>query len=144
MDDCVLDVIRIRRKLADLERYKIRLQKIAPKTLDAYAGSEIIVKSAVERNVQLISDVQLDVLVQLYKGMEIRIAGDDESVINNMEQKLGKALSEKVRERRRLRNELIHAYAESDFDEQVFEQAHGLKDIDDFINEVGRLVKENK
>ena len=86
-----MDTIRLKRKLTDLGRYKDRLEKIAPKDFNTYVKSDSIVKSAVERNLQLISDVQLDILMQLYKDMEIRIAGDDESVINNMEHKLGKA-----------------------------------------------------
>ncbi len=139
-----MDTIRLKRKLTDLGRYKDRLEKIAPKDFNTYVKSDSIVKSAVERNLQLISDVQLDILMQLYKDMEIRIAGDDESVINNMEHKLGKASSEKIRERRRFRNELIHAYIESDYDKQAFEQAHSLNDVDNFIREVERLIKENK
>lgn len=140
MGDLVLDAIRIKRKLVDLERYKARLEKIVPKDMGTYHKSDIIVKGAVERNIQLVSDVELDVLMQLYKGLEMRIAADDESIISKFEEKLGKKLVEKIRERRELRNDLIHAYIESDYDKKVFEQAHDLSDIETFSKEVNKLM----
>lgn len=134
------DEARIKRKQVDLERYKARLEKMAPKSVDAYLKSDTILKSAIERNIQLISDVELDILMQLYKMLEIRIAGDDESIIAKFEEKLGKKLVERIKERRNLRNELIHAYTDSDYDRRVFEQARDLSDIEAFNKEVNRLL----
>ncbi len=128
----------------DIERYTDRLRRFTPKSLGAYAKSDQMTKSAVERNIQLLSDSELDIAMQLYKGMELRIAGDDESVLDRLEGKLGKALTEKLRRRRRLRNEIIHAHADMDYDKEVFEQAHDLSDVEGFVREVSRLLKESR
>lgn len=141
MDDWMIDADRVKRKLADLKNYCSRLERITPKSLELYLKSDIVVKSAVERNLQLVSDSELDIMVQIYKGLELRIAGDDESILDRLEEKLGKATIAKVRERRRLRNDLIHAYSDSDFDKPVFEQAHNLSDVESLRREATRILK---
>ncbi len=48
---------------------------------------------------------------------------------------------EKIKDRRDLRNKLVHAYADSYYDREVFEQAKSAKDIDEFRKEVNKLLK---
>ncbi len=135
----MLDNDRINKKLAALEHYATRLRKITPADLKSFADSDIT-KDAVERNLQLLSDVQLDILMQLYKGLELRIAGDEESVLERLKDKFSKGLLERVKRRRALRNNLVHAYADSEYDEEAFDQAHDLSDISEFSKEVNKLL----
>ena len=118
-----------------------RLEALAPKSADSYIKADPNIKDAVERNLQLVSDAELDIAMQLYKGMELRLGGDDESVLERVEPKLGKSIVSKLKERRKLRNALIHAYAESAYDKEAFAQAHGRDDIEAFIRKVNELMK---
>jgi uncharacterized protein YutE (UPF0331/DUF86 family) len=140
----MLDEVRIRRKLADLEKYEERLKESTPKEMKAYLKADYRTKNVVERNLQLASDTELDVMAQLYKGLGLIIADDDLSMINNLEGTLGRRTIEKAKERRRLRNTLVYAYADGHYDEQAFEQAHDLGDIEDFGREVKKILETSK
>jgi uncharacterized protein YutE (UPF0331/DUF86 family) len=139
----MLDTDRISKKLVNLEQYAERLEKITPPELKSYAKSDIV-KDAVERNLQLLSDTQLDILMQLYKDLELRIAGDEESVLDRLKEKFSKGLIEKVKRRRALRNNLVHAYVDSSYDKEAFEQAHNLEDIAEFKREVNKLMNNSR
>lgn len=139
----MMDTDRIKRRLAALRNYRERLAKIAPKEAKTYLNADITVKGAIERNLQLASDTELDILVLLYKGLELSLAGDDESIIERMKGRLSTGLIAKIRSRRELRNRLIHAYADSAYDKEVFAQASILSDIDEFEREVTKLVQKN-
>lgn len=93
-----------------------------------------------ERNLQLVSDMQLDILMQLYKGLELRIAGDEESVLDRLKEKFSKGLIDKVKKRMALRNNLVRAYVDSGYDNEAFEQAHNLDDIAEFKKEINKLM----
>lgn len=137
-----MDIDRIRKKLAALRNYELRLKNIAPKDIKSYLNADITIKSAVERNIQLVSDTELDILVLLYKALQLNLAGDDESVIERVGKKLSAELIDKIKKRRELRNRLIHAYADSAYDRDVFSQASDLSDIDDFEKEITKLMKK--
>ncbi len=139
----MLDAERINRKLTDLEQYKERLEGFAPKDLKSYLKSDSILKSAVERHLQLISDLELDISALLYKGLELKLSGDDESVLDGLKDRLGKNLVEKIDNRRKLRNSLVHAYIDSNYDKEVFEQSHDMGDLRDFGREVRKIVKDH-
>ena len=136
----MLDKDRISKKLSGLEVYLKNLGSMAPKSLDAYKKADNILKSAIERNLQLVSDAELDILALLYKGLGLRLSGDDESIIESLSGKMSKKTINRVKERRTLRNLLIHAYAERGYDEEAFDQAHYTGDVNEFIKDVRRLL----
>jgi uncharacterized protein YutE (UPF0331/DUF86 family) len=136
----MFDKERIRGKLSSLETYSKRLSTMTPKNMEAYKNSDIILKSAIERNLQLISDAELDVLALLYKGLELKLGGDDLSLIESLSAKLSKKCINRVKERRTLRNLLIHAYVDSEYEKESFEQAHDTGDVAEFIKEVKELL----
>ncbi len=139
----MIDTERVNRKLALLRIYKERLADIVPKNAKDYFEANFIIKSAVERTLQLVSDTELDVLVLLYKALELDLAGDDESIIERMKQKLSASLIASIKRRRELRNRIIHAYADSAYDKEIFAQASDLSDVDEFEREVTKLAQKS-
>jgi uncharacterized protein YutE (UPF0331/DUF86 family) len=138
----MIDKERVRRRLLDLERYSDRLGKMLPGSMALYKKSDTILKSAVERNLQLISDIEIELLVLLYKGMELSLAGDDSSVIERLAGKLSGAALSGVRNRRNLRNLLVHAYSDTSYDDEAFDQASSLSDVRGLIKEVNRILEK--
>jgi uncharacterized protein YutE (UPF0331/DUF86 family) len=140
----MLDRGRIAKRLLDLERYSSRLEKIAPASFEKYmeAGHEL--KAAVERYLQLISDIELDISLLVYKGMELSLAGDETSLLERLQGVLGKKVIEEVRPRRTLRNKLVHAYSDESYDEDAFAQAHDLRDIVEFEKAVKRQLGKKR
>jgi uncharacterized protein YutE (UPF0331/DUF86 family) len=136
----MLDKERISKKISYLEVYSNNLGAMAPQSAEAYKKADNILKSAIERNLQLVSDTELDILALLYKGLGLRIGGDDESIIESLSEKMAKKAINKVKERRTLRNLLIHAYAEIGYDKEAYEQARYTGDVNDFIKEVRRIL----
>ncbi|MHB1829794.1 MAG: HepT-like ribonuclease domain-containing protein [Candidatus Micrarchaeaceae archaeon] len=136
----MFDKDRIKEKLSNLELYSKRLGSMAPKGADLYKNADIMLKSAIERNLQLVSDVELDILALLYKGFELKLSGDDLSLIESLSGKLSKKSINKIKERRTLRNLLIHAYTDSGYEKESFEQAYSTSDITEFIKEVKQLI----
>lgn len=138
--DRMIDSNRVKRRLLDLERYSERLKGITLKSQVDYKKSDSIVKAATERNLQLISDMELEVMMLLYKGLDLSLAGDDISLIDMLSGKISAAALSKTKERRILRNLLVHAYSDSSYDERVFQQASDLSDVKDFIKDVKKLL----
>ncbi len=136
-----LDVARIRRKMESIREYEERIAKILPHEFGAYAKSDYVVKAAVERNIQLISDAELDIIMLLYRGLELSIAGSESTMLERIEGRLSGDVIKKVKGRRDLRNSLVHAYADSYYDREVFDQARDMKDIEEFRREASRLIK---
>lgn len=131
---------RMGAKLLELEKYVDRISKIVPKTAKDYKNSGIIVKGATERNLQLISDIEMDVLMLLYRALELSLGGDESHLLNAFSDRLSAATIDNLRKRRGLRNTLIHAYTESNYDEKVFEQASKTDDVLSFIKDAKRLI----
>lgn len=138
----MIDKERVARRLLDLEKYSGRLEKMLPDSKAQYKKSDGVTKSAVERNLQLISDIEMDVLILLYKGMELSLAGDDTSVINRMDSKMNKFVLDGVRARRDLRNQLVHAYSDSSYDDETFAQASSLADVRELIKETKKIIEK--
>ncbi|MGC9037242.1 MAG: hypothetical protein ACP5IK_00815, partial [Candidatus Micrarchaeia archaeon] len=67
----MLDKERITKRLADIEHYSSILGSIIPSSYEAYKKSDITTKAAVERYLQLISDLELEVLALAYKGLDL-------------------------------------------------------------------------
>lgn len=136
------DEKRILRKLLDLERYGERLSKLIPKNFIEYEKSEYFIKAAAERYLQLVSDIEIETLVMLYKSMELSIAGEENSLINRFKDKMNKKTIDGIKKRRILRNLLIHAYSDVNYDKQTFGQANNLTDLISFIKEIRRLIED--
>ncbi len=111
------------------------------KSVAAYAKEDYIIKRTIERDMQLISDVQLDILIQLYKSLNLAAPGEEKSIITAMDKVMDKNLVEKIKARRSLRNELVHAYKDAN-DKEVFELADDLKDLERFIADTKKLVSK--
>jgi len=137
----MIDKKRILRKLTDVKRFSERLSELIPKNFEEYEKSKYFIKAATERYLQLISDLELETLVILYKGMELSIAGEENSLINRFEEKLNKRIINGIKKRRVLSNILVHAYSDVNYDKQTFEQANNLIDVETFIREVKKLIK---
>ncbi len=136
-----MDKERLLRKLTDVKRFNERLSEMIPESLEEYGKSKYFIKAATERYLQLISDLELEILVILYKSMELSIAGEENSLIKRFEDKLNKKVINGIKKRRVLRNILVHAYSDVNYDKQTFEQANNLVDVESFIREVKRLIE---
>ena len=133
---------RIARKLAELEQFAVKLHAIPITDEKHYHSLDYITKAAVERHLQLISDTELDVLALVNKHLGLGVPGDDNSILTRLEGKFRKDTIAALRERRRLRNALIHAYPIGEYDRDVYVQATDLTDITKFATEVGKLLED--
>ncbi|MCL5975989.1 MAG: DUF86 domain-containing protein [Candidatus Parvarchaeota archaeon] len=131
---------RVLEKAIDLERFSKELSQVLPKTTDEYKKSNILVKSTVERRLQLISDTEIDILAILYKELKLNIAGEDFSLISIFSEIFKNNVNEKIRRLREIRNKLIHEYKSEQFDEEVFKVASENLDESDVISEIKHIV----
>lgn len=136
----MIDKERVRRRLLDLERYSDRLEGMLPESKAQYKKSGTVLKSAVERNLQLISDIEIELMALLYRGMELSLASDDASIIERLSGKLSSSALSGVRNRRDLRNLLVHAYSDKSYDDEAFDQASSLGDVKELVREVRRII----
>jgi len=136
-----MDKERILKRLNDIERYSKALAGIVPDSYEAYEKSSIT-KAAVERYLQLISDLELEVLALAYKGLDLGLAGSEESLASKFEKLMSKEAIEGFKERRALRNLLVHAYFDMHYDKEAFEQASKLEDVAKFIKEITDIINK--
>lgn len=139
----MLDKERILRRLLDLERYSSRMEEIVPRSKKEYINGGFELKAAVERHLQLISDIEIEVLLLVYKGKEMSLLGEENSLLNRIEEIIGQKVTIGVRSRRTLRNTLVHAYSDVSYDEEVHRQANDLTDLREFIRSVRRVIKKS-
>ncbi|MCL4372696.1 DUF86 domain-containing protein [Candidatus Parvarchaeota archaeon] len=125
---------RILEKSLDLERFSKELVQVLPKTQEEYKKSNILVKSTVERRLQLISDTEIDILAILYKELNLKVVGEDLSLIAAFSEIFKDNVNEKIRRLRDIRNKLIHEYKSDQFDEEVFKIANENLDESDIIS----------
>ena len=138
----MLDKERILTRIADIEQYTIALSKFMPNNLKEYNDSNNVIKAACERYLQLINDLQIEVLALVYKGLELGIVGEDISLINTFESKINKKTLEKLKQRRALRNMLVHAYYNADYNKEVFAQSSNVNDVLDFIKQIKNIISK--
>jgi uncharacterized protein YutE (UPF0331/DUF86 family) len=139
-----MDTERIDSKLMDLASLMGEIRgTLKAKSAAEYAKEDYTVKRTIERDMQLISEVQLDILIQLYKSLDLAAPGEEKSIIIAMEKVMDKNLVEKIKARRNLRNELVHAYKDAN-DREVFELADNLKDLERFIADVKKFVHKGE
>ena len=111
-----------------------------PKTQEEYKKSNILVKSTVERRLQLISDTEIDILAILYKELNLKVVGEDLSLIAAFSEIFKGNVNEKIRRLRDIRNKLIHEYKSEQFDEEVFKIANENLDESDIISGIKHLM----
>ncbi len=131
---------RILEKALDLERFSKELSGVLPKTVEEYKKSDILIKSTVERRLQLISDTEIDILALLYKELKLKVVGEDLSLISLFSDIFKKDENEKIKRLRDLRNKLIHGYKSEQFDEEVFKIAAENLDESGIISEIKHVV----
>ena len=131
---------RILEKSLDLERFSKELYQVLPKTAEEYKKSNILVKSTVERRLQLISDTEIDILAILYKELNLKVVGEDISLIAAFSDVFKNNVNEKIRRLRDMRNKLIHEYKSEQFDEEVFKAANENLDESDVISEIKHVI----
>ncbi len=132
---------RISGKLAVLDEILSVLKDSVPSNLEEYEDSELRVKWEAERGLQLVSEVELDIIAMLNKLLTKGIVGEERSMITSVSKELGEGIAKAVMERRKLRNELVHAYTIKR-DREVFEQAINLEDVLKFKKAVMALFRE--
>ena len=132
---------RISGKLAVLDEILSVLKDSVPSNLEEYEDSELRVKWEAERGLQLVSEVELDIIAMLNKLLTKGIVGEERSMITSVSKELGEGIAKAVMERRKLRNELVHAYTIKR-DREVFEQAINLEDVLKFKKAVMALFGE--
>ena len=131
---------RILEKSLYLERFSNELAQVLPKTAEEYKKSSILIKSTVERRLQLISDTEIDILAILYKELNLKVVGEDLSLIAAFSDIFKDNVNEKIRRIRDIRNKLIHEYKSEKFDEEVFNIANENLNETDIISEIKHLV----
>ena len=132
---------RISGKLAVLDEILSVLKDSVPSNLEEYEDSELRVKWEAERGLQLVSEVELDIIAMLNKLLTKGVVGEEKSMITSVSKELGEGIAKAVMERRKLRNELVHAYTIKR-DREVFEQAINLEDVLKFKKAVMALLRE--
>ncbi len=132
---------RISGKLAVLDEILSVLKDSVPSNLEEYEDSELRVKWEAERGLQLVSEAELDIIAMLNKLLTKGIVGEERSMITSVSKELGEGIAKAVMERRKLRNELVHAYTIKR-DREVFEQAINLEDVLKFKKAVMALFRE--
>ncbi len=130
---------RIEEKLVKLDESLTTLNKLVPKTYEEYKKRGTGVKWELERGLQLISEVEIDIIVLLYKELKKGIAGEEKSLLSDMSKELGKDVINAVKERRQLRNELVHAYT-IDNDKEVFAKASDTSDVHKFEDVIRKFL----
>ncbi len=137
---------RIVDKLSELKIHLNRLKEIREKmhadTLEKYKDADPLLKYSMERNLQLINDAEMDVLIRLYKEFGKEIAAEPLSMAKSLKSVLSSSLLNAFEKRRLLRDGLIHVYKEFSFDKEVFEQSNDAGDVESFIAEVKRLISK--
>lgn len=132
---------RIEERIIKLEECLSSLKKITPKTYEKYNNSGIEVRWDLERGLQLISQIEVDIIISLHKILKKAPVGEELSLLSALSKELGEGVIKSVKERRKLRNELVHAYT-LDNSEQVFDQAAATEDVGRFEDAVKDLLRK--
>ena len=128
------------REVESIEAYSSQLSKILPLRLKEYEGLDMKSKYAAERLVQLISDAEMEIVVLIYRATEPRPSGDVETMLEALGGKFTKEIVQNIKDLRKLRNALVHAYSTSNYDKEVFGMATKLKNIGKFIESAKRAM----
>ncbi len=132
---------RIDERLSKLDSCLLSLKKMTPSTYEKYRDSNEGVKWDLERGLQLVSEIEVNIIVLLSKALQKGPVGEESSLIMSVSKELGEGVIKEIKERRKLRNELVHAYT-IDNDEHVFDQAADTSDVDGFKQSLRKLLEK--
>jgi len=141
----MFDRERILGKIDELEGYLKELKEIMPEDYEEYMNSKEK-KRACERLLHISIECVMDICSMIVSGLKLGIPGEESDILDKLEREkvFSKSLVKKLRGMRGFRNVLVHRYNHVD-DELVFEVLKKkLKDFEDFMNEVRRVLKSNR
>ncbi len=136
------EIHRLKEKLGEITQYVNEIEERLPGSLKEYLESDLTLKRTFERDLQLISETQLEILSLLTRVKGIGIASTENGLIDKFRKTLSFKTIEDVRERRRLRNMLIHAYSNAKYDEDVYNSARELKKVKVFVGELENIISK--
>ncbi len=122
--------------------YIKELVEVLPKDLEGYRNSDFTVKRTVERDLQLISDSEIDVLALLSKVESLGISSTEENLIKRFSKLLGNPMVNDITELRRIRNLIVHAYSSQSYDEVLFKQGGSTEKFQSFIKHIDSVLSE--
>lgn len=131
---------RIEEKLADIKEYLGELGSRLTVSFEDYKAADVALKRLVERDLQLINDSEIDILGLLVKMKELSIASSEEALIDKFVKIFDKKTIAHLKEFRRLRNVLTHAYKSETYDESVFNAAKELADVHRFMQQIEKIL----
>ncbi|MCW6159358.1 MAG: DUF86 domain-containing protein [Thermoplasmatales archaeon] len=134
------EIIRLKEKLAETTQFVNEIEERLPDSLKEYLESDLTLKRTFERDLQLISETQLEILSLLTRVKGIGISSSESGLIDKFRGILSFKTVEDVKERRKLRNMLTHAYSNIKYDENVYNSARELKKVKLFVSEVESVV----
>ena len=133
---------RIMEKSGEITQYVNEIGERLPCSLKGYLESDLTLKRTFERDLQLISDTQLEILSLLTRVKGIGIPSSENGLIDKFRNTLSFKTVEDIREHRRLRNMLTYAYANIKYDEDVYNAARELKKVKTFISELETIISK--
>ena len=136
------EIRRIREKLVEITQYIKEIEDRTPTSLNHYLESDLTLKRTFERDLQLISETQLEILSLLTRAKGIGISSSENGLIDKFKNILSPRVVEDTRERRKLRNILTHAYSNIRFDENVYNSTLDLKKVKQFMKEVEMIISK--
>ncbi len=130
---------RINTLIVNLEDYQSELEGMKLDSAEELKR-DLIKRRVLERLLQLLSEVEIDIVEELYKGYKLNLVDEENSMILSISSLLGKKVTDQLRVRRNLRNQLVLAYNSYTVAE-VYEQAKDTSDIDSFKVSVRKLLR---
>ena len=133
----------IRRMNDNLRTYTTELCQFMPESLEEYTAYPLYMKRSVERELQLISDAEKDIMNMLYKERfnNDTVPSDYSTLLKSM--RLPYELSSRMIDRKLFRDTLTHNFdpnLQEKFDGMVFDLARRTEDITRFVSIVENLI----
>jgi uncharacterized protein YutE (UPF0331/DUF86 family) len=137
---------RIIEKIKKIEEYLEEISDWLPEELEDYERDSKI-RSACERNFELISEYLLDIAIYIIRIKKFRTPNDDESTFKILAESkiISDTLSKNMIDARGMRNFIAHRYGEID-NSKVF---HALKeqfkeDVKEFLVNINKVLGAEK
>ena len=138
----MVDSLRVLTKVDELDKYLAELRSNFPKDARGYQDQHL--KRAAERELQLCIETMIDICKKLVIGLRLGIPQEEEDVFLKLEKAnvLSPQTTMILRKMRKMRNVLVHEYAQID-DQKVLEVVlHHLGDFETFKAEVLAHLKK--
>ncbi len=130
--------MRIKDKIEEIESYLAELDEIAPKIFEEYI-SDLKTKAACERYSEKIIEAVVDLAFLVIKDKGFKLPEEDKEAFDILaeEKLISKALAEKLKDAKGMRNIIAHKYGKID-DKIVFEAITEEleRDVKEFIGEI--------